>query len=317
MIIKKIHIGFLLFIFSNGLISQNQHSIHEKDIVVFFKDFMVRPTKEKFQSSIPTLDDCKKVFVDPDYNIYHNKLKEKLNGEHWENDYLSGLHNKADSIEVYSFTKSDLLLKSDYYKGGNGMHWIENKFQNDIIIYGLVYKNENGHRITNTFLFNNGFEWKLLPKPWLYISVKNNELRKYTDTGWLEFLIPKFMKDITPYGDNFSPHYTMYNFISYDNKVSINILINNSTNSGKEFQFDLKTAYLSNLKREDLKINYKRFMEDKYFISGELLNESIIYEFSYTKKRYGYTYSIKYDKNYKQYFNQNLKYIINGFKILR
>jgi hypothetical protein len=145
---------------------------------------------------------------------------------------------------------------------------------------------------------------------------QNSNLKKHSDYNWIEYLVPSFMNDVTPYGDNFTPHYTRYDFESSDKLVNIFVLINNSTNPGKMFQYNLRDRYVSTLSRKDLKVNYKVLKVDKYFLSGNLTNGKTLYEFAYTLYGYGYTYSVEYDRSYQPFFDQNLNDIIKGFKIL-
>jgi len=145
---------------------------------------------------------------------------------------------------------------------------------------------------------------------------QNANLKKVSDDNWIEYLVPSFMNDETPYGDNFSPHFTRYDFESSDARVKIYILINNSVNPQKMFQYNLRNSYASALSRRDLMVDYKLLKSDKYFVSGNLTNGKILYQFAYTKDGYGYTYSIEYDRSYKVFFDKNLNDIIKGFKIL-
>ena len=82
------------------------------------------------------------------------------------------------------------------------------------------------------------------------------------------------------------------------------------------FQYNLRNSYVSALSRRDLMVDYKLLKSDKYFVSGNLTNGKILYQFAYTKDGYGYTYSIEYDRSYKVFFDKNLNDIIKGFKIL-
>ena len=145
---------------------------------------------------------------------------------------------------------------------------------------------------------------------------QNANLKKVSDDNWIEYLVPSFMNDVTPYGDNFSPHFTRYDFESSDARVKIYILINNSVNPQKMFQYNLRNSYVSALSRGDLMVYYKLLKSDKYFVSGNLTNGKILYQFAYTKDGYGYTYSIEYDRSYKVFFDKNLNDIIKGLKIL-
>ena len=119
------------------------------------------------------------------------------------------------------------------------------------------------------------------------------------------------MNNVTP-EDNFSPHYFEYNFESQDKGVKIFIHVNNSS----KYRFDLNSSYQEQLKRKDMIIAYKSIKEDKYFISGELNNGRILYEFCKVKQGYGYTYSIEYERTYSEYFNKNIPELIKNFKIL-
>ncbi len=150
-----------------------------------------------------------------------------------------------------------------------------------------------------------------------FISIAQNpDLKKMDDGNWIEYLVPRFITDVTPYGDNFTPHYTRYDFETYDKKVKIHVLINNSTNSRKEFQYNLKRNYQGLLNRRDLRVEYNILKADKYFLSGHLTNGKIFYEFAYTQLGYGYTYNLIYDKSFEPFFKKNLNAIIKGFKIL-
>ena len=145
---------------------------------------------------------------------------------------------------------------------------------------------------------------------------QNVNLKKVRNEGWLEYLVPRFMNDVTNYDNNMSPHYVDYNYESRDKRVKIHILINNSTNPRREFQYNLRNSYVSELSRRDLMVDYKVLKADRYFVSGNLTNGNILYEFAYTKDGYGYTYSIEYDRSYQPFFDKNLNDIIKGFKIL-
>ena len=145
---------------------------------------------------------------------------------------------------------------------------------------------------------------------------QNVNLKRVSDDNWIEYLVPRFVNDVTPYGDNFSPHFTRYDFESKDKRVKIYVLINNSANPQKMFQYNLRNSYVSELSRRDLMVDYKVLKADRYFVSGNLTNGNILYEFAYTKDGYGYTYSIEYDRSYQPFFDKNLNDIIKGFKIL-
>ena len=84
----------------------------------------------------------------------------------------------------------------------------------------------------------------------------------------------------------------------------------------KMFQYNLRNSYVSELSRRDLMVDYKVLKADRFFVSGNLTNGNILYEFAYTKDGYGYTYSIEYDRSYQPFFDKNLNDIIKGFKIL-
>jgi len=145
---------------------------------------------------------------------------------------------------------------------------------------------------------------------------QNVNLKRVSDDNWIEYLVPRFVNDVTPYGDNFSPHFTRYDFESKDKRVKINVLINNSTNPRREFQYNLRNSYVGELSRRNLMVDYKVLKADRFFVSGNLTNGNILYEFAYTKDGYGYTYSIEYDRSYQPFFDKNLNDIIKGFKIL-
>lgn len=145
---------------------------------------------------------------------------------------------------------------------------------------------------------------------------QNANLKRVSDDNWIEYLVPRFMNDVTSYGDNMSPHYIRYDFTSGDRRVNIRILINNSTNPRREFQYNLRNSFANKLTRSDLMVDYKVLKADKYFVSGDLSNGKILYEFAFTKDGYGYTYTLEYDRSYKVFFDKNLSDIIKGFKIL-
>lgn len=136
-------------------------------------------------------------------------------------------------------------------------------------------------------------------------------LKIENDGNWIEYSIPDFMKNITP-EDNGSPHFFEYNFESQDKDVIISILVNNSS----KYRFDLKGSFQGKLKSKDAKITYKSIKVDRYFISCELKNGRILYEFCLVKNGYGYTYSIEYERSYSEFFNKNIPEIIKNFKIL-
>jgi len=148
------------------------------------------------------------------------------------------------------------------------------------------------------------------------LYAQNPNLRKVSDDNWIEYMVPKFMNDVTRYGDNMSPHFIRYNYASSDNKVSIYVLVNNSVNPRPEFQYNFRNSFINVLYRKDLMVDYKVLKSDKYFISGNLANGNILYQFAFTKDGYGYTYNVEYDKSYKIFFDKNLNDIIKGFKIL-
>lgn len=150
-----------------------------------------------------------------------------------------------------------------------------------------------------------------------FISIAQNpDLKKMDDGNWIEYLVPSFITDVTTYGDNFTPHYTRYDFETDDKKVKIHVLINNSTNSRKEFHYNLKRNNMELLNRRDLRVENNILKADKYFLSGHLTNGKIFYEFAYTQLGYGYTYNLVYDKSFEPFFKKNLNAIIKGFKIL-
>ena len=145
---------------------------------------------------------------------------------------------------------------------------------------------------------------------------QNNFLKKVSDDNWIEYLVPTFMNDVTPYGDNMSPHLTRYDFESADKRVTLNVLINNSANPRKEFQYNFRNSFISVINRRDLMVDYRVLKSDKYFVSGNLANGKILYQFAYTKDGYGYTYTVEYDRSYKAFFDKHLSDIIKGFRIL-
>lgn len=136
-------------------------------------------------------------------------------------------------------------------------------------------------------------------------------LKVENDGNWIEYSIPDFMKNITP-EDNGSPHFFEHTFESQDKDVNISILVNNSS----KYRFDLRGSFQGKLKRKDVLITYKSIKDDRYFISGKLINGRILYEFCLVKNGYGYTYSIEYERSYSDYFTNNIPEIIKSFKIL-
>lgn len=146
---------------------------------------------------------------------------------------------------------------------------------------------------------------------------QNANLKKVSDDNWIEYLVPKFMNDVTNYKTNMSPHSVRYDYVSGDKRVKISILVNNSTNPRKEFQYNLEKSYNGILSRKDLMVEYKVLKSNKYFISGYYTNGQILYQFANAKDGFGYTYSILYDTSYKAFFDKTLNDIIKGFKILQ
>jgi hypothetical protein len=145
------------------------------------------------------------------------------------------------------------------------------------------------------------------------LFAQNTELKTLTDSSWIEYVAPNFMNNITDYDEYISPHYKRFDFESEDKKIKINVVVNFSD----KYIFKLKENYLADLKNKELKLEYKKLLPNKYFISGNLTNGNILYKFSYEKDGYGYTYEIEYDKSYTGFFNKNLNDIIKGFKILQ
>jgi hypothetical protein len=145
------------------------------------------------------------------------------------------------------------------------------------------------------------------------IFAQNTELKTKTDSNWIEYVVPGFMNDITEYDDYVSPHYKRFDYASKDEKVKIFVLINFSD----KYIFKLRENYLADIKNKELKLEYKKLLPNKYFISGNLTNGNILYKFSYEKDGYGYTYEIEYDKTYAGFFNKNINDIIKGFRILQ
>ncbi len=145
------------------------------------------------------------------------------------------------------------------------------------------------------------------------LFAQNAELKTVTDSNLIEYVVPKFMNEITDYDIYMTPHYKRFDFESDDKKVKIFVLINFSY----KYIFKLNQTYLSLLKNKELKVEYKRLFPNKYFVSGNLLNGNILYTFCYEKDGYGYTYEIEYDKSYTKFFNKNLNDIIKGFRILQ
>ncbi len=96
-------------------------------------------------------------------------------------------------------------------------------------------------------------------------------------------------------------------------KVKINVVVNFSD----KYLFKLRENYLADIKNKELKLEYKKLLPNKFFISGNLTNGNILYKFSYEKDGYGYTYEIEYDKTYAGFFNKNINDIIKGFRILQ
>ena len=145
------------------------------------------------------------------------------------------------------------------------------------------------------------------------IFAQNNELKTKSDSNWIEYVVPGFMNDITEYDDYVSPHYKRFDYASKDEKVKINVVVNFSD----KYIFKLRENYLADIKNKELKLEYKKLLPNKYFISGNLTNGNILYKFSYEKDGYGYTYEIEYDKTYAGFFNKNINDIIKGFRILQ
>ena len=145
------------------------------------------------------------------------------------------------------------------------------------------------------------------------LFAQNTELKTLTDSSWIEYVVPNFMNNITDYDEYISPHYKRFDFESEDKKVKIFVLINFSA----KYIFKLNKSYLDALKNKELKVDYKKLLPNKYFVSGNLNNGNILYTFCYEKDGYGYTYEIEYDKSYAGYFNKNMNNIIKGFKLLQ
>ena len=145
------------------------------------------------------------------------------------------------------------------------------------------------------------------------IFAQNTELKTKTDSNWIEYVVPSFMIDITDYDEFVSPHYKRFDYASKDEKVKINVVVNFSY----KYIFKLRENYLADIKNKELKLEYKKLLPNKYFISGNLTNGNILYKFSYEKDGYGYTYEIEYDKTYAGFFNKNINDIIKGFRILQ
>jgi hypothetical protein len=145
------------------------------------------------------------------------------------------------------------------------------------------------------------------------IFAQNTELKTKSDSNWIEYVVPGFMNDITEYDDYVSPHYKRFDYASKDEKVKINVVVNFSY----KYLFKLRENYLADIKNKELKLEYKKLLPNKYFISGNLTNGNILYKFSYEKDGYGYTYEIEYDKTYAGFFNKNINDIIKGFRILQ
>jgi hypothetical protein len=145
------------------------------------------------------------------------------------------------------------------------------------------------------------------------LFAQNTELKTKTDSNWIEYVVPGFMNDITEYDDYVSPHYKRIDYASKDEKVKINVVVNFSD----KYIFKLRENYLADFKNKALKVEYKKLLPNKYFISGNLTNGNILYKFSYEKDGYGYTYEIEYDKIYAGFFNKNLNDLIKGFRILQ
>lgn len=145
------------------------------------------------------------------------------------------------------------------------------------------------------------------------LFAQNTELKTKTDSNFIEYVVPGFMNEITDYDEYMSPHYKRFDYASKDEKVKINVVVNFSY----KYIFKLKENFLADLKNKELKLEYKKILPNKYFISGNLTNGNILYKFSYEKDGYGYTYEIEYDKSYTGFFNKNLNDIIKGFRILQ
>jgi len=145
---------------------------------------------------------------------------------------------------------------------------------------------------------------------------QNANLKKVSDDNWIEYLVPSFMNDVTHYGNNFSPHFTRYDFESRDKKVKIYVLLNNSVNISPmmDFTFKINERYLADINDKDIMVDYKLLKQDKYFVSGNLKNGNILYKFCYVKTGYGYTYSIEYDRSYKVFFDKNLMISLKGLR---
>ena len=152
------------------------------------------------------------------------------------------------------------------------------------------------------------------------LFAQNAELKTRTDSNWIEYVVPKFMNDITDYDFYMSPHFMRYDLESTDSKVKIYILINNSPNIRRsliDLRFKIKQRYLGDINDKNLVVDYKLLKKDRYFVSGSLKNGDIRYKFCFVKDGYGYTYNLEYDKSYESFFNKNINDIIKGFRILK
>jgi hypothetical protein len=159
---KKI---YLIIMFS--ILFQISNAQKQNDVKVFFKNYIENPTKSNFENAMPNLFDCKKVLTEEAATKYFKNLISVL--DEWRNEYISS-KNLVQSIEISEFTKADLISKNGNYHGGGGMYNIANDLKENIIIYSIAYKNNEGHRISNLFVFNNGTKYVFLPKPWIFIK---------------------------------------------------------------------------------------------------------------------------------------------------
>lgn len=159
---------FTLFLLGTYYIAFGQESnVKIEEARVFFKSFIEASSSDQRSQAFPNLADCKLIFNSATAEEYYKNVSVEITNN---NSYAEWFDNKANDIEVYPFTKKDILENNGKYRGGGGMIKLANRINDNITLYSLRYKNSEGSQITNIFLFFNGRSWKLIPKPWRFIE---------------------------------------------------------------------------------------------------------------------------------------------------
>jgi hypothetical protein len=112
--------------------------------------------------SLPTKEDCKRVFIGTDadtYFLYAQELGKKMGGTSIDTSVYK-------AIRLESFTKQDIIQDKGNYAGG--MKNIKDKLQDGVTFYEVNFLRNAGdeHGVAWKYWVNIDNRWVFFPKPW-------------------------------------------------------------------------------------------------------------------------------------------------------